>query len=92
MRKQSHVESSARVVDLIEEVIRFWKTKDKTALKRFLPEDVYRQCQSSGPYFDEISTIFRSLFRDKKILSVAALLNLTEEEVGASIKDIPRCL
>ena len=48
LRKQSHVESSARVVDFIEEIINFWRTKDKTHLKRFLPEDIYQQVRSSG--------------------------------------------
>src|SRR4030043_1564379 len=89
LRKQSHVESSARVVDFIEEIINFWRTKDKTHLKRFLPEDIYQQVKSSGPYFDEISTIFNSIFSVKEIHNVTDLLRLTDEDIGALIKDIP---
>ncbi|MEW6418339.1 MAG: PEP/pyruvate-binding domain-containing protein [Nitrospirota bacterium] len=81
LRKQSHVESSARVVDFIEEIINFWRTKDKALLKEFLPEDIYQQVKTSGPYIDEISTIFDSVFRDKEIRNITDLLNLTEEEI-----------
>src|SRR4030043_961340 len=88
LRKQSHVESSARVVDFIEEVITFWQTKDKTPLKEFLPEDVHHQIKTSGLHIDEISTIFNSIFRDKEIHSVTGLLNLTEEEILTFTKDV----
>ncbi len=89
LRKQSHVESSARVVDFIEEIISFWRTKDKTHLKRFLPEDIYQQVKSSGPYFDEISTIFNSIFSVKEIHNLSNLLRLTDEDISTLIKDIP---
>jgi pyruvate,orthophosphate dikinase len=89
LRKQSHVESSARVVDFIEEVINFWRTKDKTPLKEFLPEEIYRQCKPSGLYFDELSAIFNSIFNDKEIHNVTGLLNLPEDSILALINDVP---
>ncbi len=46
LRKQSHVESSARVVDFIEAAIHFWITEDKSLLKDFLHEDLYRAAQT----------------------------------------------
>jgi pyruvate,orthophosphate dikinase len=88
LRKQSHVESSARVVDFIEEVVNFWRTKDKTPLKKFLPEDVHHQIKTSGSHIDEISTIFNSIFRDKEIHNVTGLLNLTEEEILTLTKNV----
>jgi len=88
LRKQTHVESSALVVDFIEEVINFWKTKDKTPLKKFLPEEIYQQCKPSGPYFDEISAIFNSIFNNKKIHNVTGLLNLLEDGILALINDV----
>jgi len=89
LRKQSHVESSVRVVDFIEEIINFWQTKDKTHLKGFLPEDIYQQIKSSGPYFDEISTIFNCIFSNKEIHNVIDLLRLTDEDISVFIKNIP---
>ena len=62
LRKQSHVESSARVVDFIEAVISFWRTKDKNTLKEFLPEDIYERLKTSGPYIDDLHSVFSVLF------------------------------
>ena len=58
LRKQSHVESSARVVDFIEGVIHFWITEDKSLLKDFLHEDLYERLKPSGPFFDEFTGYF----------------------------------
>jgi len=88
LRKQSHVESSARVVDFIEGVILFWKTKDKTFLKAFVPEEIYEHVADSGPYVDELNTIFNVLFRDKKIQTVPDLLGITEDALHALINDV----
>ncbi len=89
LRKQSHAESSARVVNFIEEVINFWQTKDKTPLKGFLSEEIYQQVSSSGQYFEEISTIINSIFRNREIHNVTGLLNLSEDDIHALIKNIP---
>jgi pyruvate,orthophosphate dikinase len=89
LRKQSHVESSARVVDFIEEVFNFWRTKDKAPLVGFLPEDIYQQIKTSGPYIDEMNTIFNAIFMDKGISNVADLLYLKEEDIFAITRNIP---
>jgi pyruvate,orthophosphate dikinase len=89
LRKQSHVESSARVVDFIEEVILFWKTKNKTSLKAYVPEEIYVNITNSGLYVDELSTIFNALFQDKEIQKVADLLSMTEDSLHASINNVP---
>ena len=89
LRKQSHVESSARVVDFIEEVIHFWRTKDKTSLKRFLPEEIYERIEDSGSYIDDLHTIFDDIFCQKEISEVTDLLNLKEEEVLTLAQRVP---
>lgn len=89
LRKQSHVESSARVVDFIEEVLNFWRTKDKNHLKEFLHEDVYERIKTGGSYIDDMNTIFNFIFSYKAINSVTDLLSLSEEEAGSIIKNIP---
>jgi pyruvate,orthophosphate dikinase len=81
LRKQSHVESSARVVDFIEEVIRFWRTLDKTPLKRFLADEVYNRIETAGPFIDDLNRIYSSIFRDTVINDVKDLLGLTEDEI-----------
>jgi len=41
LRKQSHVESSNLIEDFIREIFRFWRLKDKSGLRHFLPPDVF---------------------------------------------------
>jgi len=89
LRKQSHVESSARVVDFIEEVIRFWKTKDKTPLKAYVPEEIYEHMADAGPYVDDLNIIFDELFRAKEIHAVPDLLKIEEETLHAVINGMP---
>ncbi|MEW6213603.1 MAG: PEP/pyruvate-binding domain-containing protein [Nitrospirota bacterium] len=89
LRKQSHVESSARVADFIEEIIKFWRAKDKEPLEGFLPEDIFPQVKTSGPNVDNISIIFNSIFKDRGIHDVTELLRLSEEEINALTENIP---
>jgi len=52
LRKQGHVESSNLIVDFIQAIFLFWKSKDKVVLSPYLPEDVYCQVQTEGEYVD----------------------------------------
>lgn len=81
LRKQSHVESSARVVEFIEAVITYWLTRDPAVVQEFVPEDVFQRISVSGPYIDELHTIFTELFRRKGLSNVSELLQLSEEEM-----------
>lgn len=89
LRKQSHVESSARVVDFIEKVFHFWKIKDKTPLKGFLPDDIYQQINTSGPYIDEMNIIFNAIFANRGIYKLTDLLHLKEDDILAITRNIP---
>jgi pyruvate,orthophosphate dikinase len=52
LRKQSHVESSNLIVDFIRAIFLYWKTKDKAILQPYLPEEVYNQVATEGPFVD----------------------------------------
>jgi pyruvate,orthophosphate dikinase len=67
LRKQSHVESSSRVVDFIEEVILFWKSKNKESLRIFVPPSIFKEIELRGEYVDGLGDILNEL--DKKGLS-----------------------
>jgi pyruvate,orthophosphate dikinase len=90
LRKQSHVESSARIVDFIEEIFRFWLTKDKTGLKEYLPEDIYDRISTSGQYIDGINIIFNSILKEKGMRDITDLLRLSDDEIHILTGDIPR--
>ena len=54
LRKQSHVESSNLIVDFIEAIFSFWKTKDKNVLTPFLPEEVLSGVKEKGIFIDDM--------------------------------------
>jgi pyruvate,orthophosphate dikinase len=58
IRKQSHVESSNRIIALMESTFVFWETNKKKLLKPFLPPSIYRLVETSGPYVDDLQKIF----------------------------------
>ncbi len=89
LRKYCHVESSSLIVDLTEEILTFFLTRDKRPLERFLPPDVYHRVQTSGPFVDDISAIFASLFRERGMNSVNELLGLEDRDVRAMIQGVP---
>lgn len=88
LRKQSHVDSSARVVDFIEAVIHFWLTKDKKGLKDFVNEELYNKLDPSGQYYEELHIIFRQIFSGKGIKYITDLLYLTEEEIIFLVENV----
>lgn len=89
LRKQSHVESSSRVVDFIEGVLTFWMTKDKSFIQEFLPDDIFERIKPSGSYVDDLHTIFDHLFRRREFSQVTDLLRLNEEEMLSLTEEVP---
>jgi pyruvate,orthophosphate dikinase len=63
LRKQSHVESSNLIVDFIEAIFAFWKTKDKVVLTPFLPEEVFSEVKEKGIFVDEMHKLMQRVFK-----------------------------
>ncbi|MDF1592993.1 MAG: PEP/pyruvate-binding domain-containing protein [Desulfobacterales bacterium] len=61
LRKQSHVESSNRIILFMDAVLNFWKTKDKSGLKPFIPPSLYDQVKTRGPFIDGVHRVLKSL-------------------------------
>ncbi len=81
LRKQSHVESSNKIVSLIEATFKFWKTKSKKALNAYLPPDIYNRVEEEGPYIDGVNKIMDHIFSLKDVTDFPDLLNLGENEL-----------
>lgn len=62
LRKQSHVESSNLIVDFIEAIFNFWKTKDKNILTPFLPEEVLSEVKKNGIFIDDMHKLLQRVF------------------------------
>ncbi len=61
IRKQSHVESSNRIIALMESTFTFWETNKKKLLKPFVPPSIYRKVEAEGVYVDDLQRIFNHL-------------------------------
>jgi pyruvate,orthophosphate dikinase len=61
LRKQSHVESSNRIIRFIEAVLHYWRTRDKRPLQPFVPPNIYNRIDSQGEYIDGVCDLFAYL-------------------------------
>ena len=90
LRKQSHVESSNRIIDLMEATLKFWRNRDKTPLTHFVPPSIYDQIDTDGPYIDGVFKIMAQL-EEQGIRIPGDLLTASEETVRrwlADVKDV----
>ncbi|MGD8992915.1 MAG: pyruvate, phosphate dikinase, partial [Desulfobacterales bacterium] len=90
LRKQSHVESSNRIIDLMEAVLYFWKTRDKKRLAPYVPPVIYDQIDTRGPFIDGVFQIMEHL-KDKGIRAPSDLLAISEKKVAqwlAAVKGV----
>lgn len=49
LRKQCHVECNPRLVELTEEIARYWATGDPSPLRAYLPDEVYAELDPADP-------------------------------------------
>ncbi len=76
LRKLSHVESSNKIVPLIEATLDFWKTKSKERLRPYLPQNLYDQIETEGPYIDGVNTVINRIFQAGGLAGISDLLSL----------------
>jgi len=91
LRKQSHVESSNRIVDLMEAVLYFWQTRDKSRLLPHLPPAIFDRVDTQGPYIDGVFQIMTHL-REKGIHDPKDLLAVGEKSLKqwlVTLKGVP---
>ena len=87
LRKQSHVESSSRVLDLMEATLTFWESGDKQVLEAFLPPYLHAQIDTRGPWVDGSRCILAHL-RGQGVDLPRGLLEGPEERIGAWIGEV----
>jgi len=89
LRKQSHVESSNLIEDFIKGIFRFWRMRDKSGLKNFLPPEIHGRLETEGPFVDEVHLIMGKIFEEEGFLKEEDLLRLTEAELEAVMGGLP---
>ncbi len=80
LRKQSHVESSNLIVDFIKAIFLFWKTRDKSLLKPFVPDEVYSQISTEGKYIDSQNRIVRRVAEAYGFAGINDMLDWDSEQ------------
>ena len=88
LRKQSHVESSSQIVNLMEATLAFWRTRDRQLLKPYVPPNVFLQIENRGPYIDGVHRIMTHLFEDEGTSKTSDLLRVNEEEIEGRLRGI----
>ena len=90
LRKQSHVEGSNRILNLMLAALQFWVTSDKAHLVPFLPPDIYEQIADTGPYINGVHLVSRRLAESAEALS-ALMLSLDADalrEMAWKVQDV----
>jgi len=88
LRKQSHVESSNRIIDLMKATLKFWETKEKEPLRPYVPPSLYEEIDIKGPHIDGVHNVMLYL-KEKGVSLPDDFIPLTEEEVKNLFKGIP---
>ncbi len=78
LRKQSHVESSNRIIRFMEAVLHFWQTRDKAPLQPFVPPSIFAQIDIRGKYIDGVNALFEHL--SSRGLALPTELLMEEDE------------
>ncbi len=81
LRKQSHVESSNLIVGFIQEIYQFWITGEKTSLQPYLPEEVFEEIETKGPFVDELQRLTRRIKLDHHFNSMDDILSWGKKEI-----------
>ena len=84
LRKQSHVESSSRVLDLMEATFAFWECGDKKVLEPFLPPYLHAQIDAEGPWVEGPRRVLAHL-REQGVELPRGLLQGSEERIAGWI-------
>ncbi len=87
LRKQSHVESSNLIVDFIKAIFLFWKTRKKTLLQPYLPDEVYNQVAVEGAFIDDQHRLAVRITEQLDFRSMQDILDWKTEDLGKFLAD-----
>lgn len=93
LRKQSHVESSNLIVDFIQAIFLFWKSRDKELVKPYVSEEVYRQIATEGLYIDDQHALVNRIISDHEFRRIKEILEWDTGKCRAYLMaqtDLPR--
>lgn len=87
LRKQTHVESSNRIIGFMEATLNLWETRDKTSLEPYVPPNIYEQINPEGPHVEGVHHVITQL-KNKSLSLPADILALSDEKLKTLFEDI----
>ncbi|MEW6672873.1 MAG: PEP/pyruvate-binding domain-containing protein [Thermodesulfobacteriota bacterium] len=87
LRKQSHVEGSNRIIHFMDATLNFWKTRDKSGLKPFIPPSIYEQVKTRGPFIDGVHKVLKHM-TDKGVAIPGDFLTADRQKIDDILKEI----
>ncbi|MFO7713731.1 PEP/pyruvate-binding domain-containing protein [Desulfosarcina sp.] len=88
LRKQSHVESSNRIIRFMEAVLHFWKTREKAPLQPYVPPNIFAQIDVQGEYIEGVNALFTHL-ETRGLKLPDELLVEDDERIHALLSEAP---
>jgi pyruvate, orthophosphate dikinase len=87
LRKQSHVEGSNRILNLMDAALHFWATRDKEGLVPYLPPDIFERIETRGPNIDGVHRIVGAI-AEAGIAVPEGLLSQSEETLRPLVERV----
>jgi pyruvate, orthophosphate dikinase len=87
LRKQSHVECNAHLVDFVEEIAQFWVTGDREPLRAYVPPSLADSLDIDDPLYRGLHVAFATLAQQEG--STAGIFALAPERIRAVLADLP---
>ncbi|MBF0126474.1 MAG: phosphoenolpyruvate synthase, partial [Magnetococcales bacterium] len=88
LRKACHVESTNLMVDLVREILQFWRSGEKSGLAGLVSETTFDALQSRNPWFDGVHRVTSHLFQTLGVEDPAALLTRPLEGIRTLIMEV----
>lgn len=88
LRKACHVESTNLMVDLVQEILDFWRTGQKDKLSKLISGPAFDSIQTPGPWFDGVHQVTQHLFATLDITEVTSLLTRPLEGIQNVIMEV----
>ncbi len=82
LRKQTHVESSNKIVSLIEAILEFWRTKSRDVLTPYIPRLICDQIRSEGEYIDGVNNVLTYIFETRHLSVITDLISLNDDDMA----------
>ncbi|MBF0341000.1 MAG: phosphoenolpyruvate synthase [Magnetococcales bacterium] len=88
LRKACHVESTNLMVDLVREILEYWRTGEKNRLDGLVAASAFETIQPQGIWFDGVQRVTAHLFSSMAIDNPELLLTLPLDAIERAVRAV----